>query len=503
MKKKFLPNFLLAMLMASFFIFTSAKYAFASLEITEIMYDLSGSDTGREWIEIYNPDSTPVDVTKIKLFEASTNHGVSVSSGSGTLNFEGYAVISDVPSKFMTDNPSYSGMLFDSTFSLSNTGEPLELRNASGTILDSVTYDSALGATGDGNSLQKINGAWTASAPTPGLQNIFVSTTSTSTSTTTGSSGTSTTTSTSTSTTTPSQSTQTTKIITKTVYISTHSSEEDLSDYNEGQVFETSAGRQRIAYVGAPIEFKASYKIPKSMESNTRKFDWSFGDGLSGAGEKVTHTYKYGGEYSVVLNSESGDKHAVSRTVVKVLSPNLALAVSSSGDIEISNRGNTEINLGLWKLRDTSNEFIFAQDSIVGAGKVITLSKDDTKILPGNNRISLENPSGREVFAIDNSNNIALSQVGADSDITVERAEALYAEYKKSLALKSKLPVNIENRVAPTSSGEDLFPKEKDLSQVATAIESVNSTTTVGFFGRLWRGSISRIKTIARLFYDF
>src|SRR3989344_4319339 len=41
----------------------------ASVQITELMYDLEGADNGFEWVEITNTGSTAVDVGKWRLFE--------------------------------------------------------------------------------------------------------------------------------------------------------------------------------------------------------------------------------------------------------------------------------------------------------------------------------------------------------------------------------------------------------------------------------------------------
>ena len=38
----------------------------AGVEIREIMYDVSGADTGREWIEIINTGGEPVDAATLK-----------------------------------------------------------------------------------------------------------------------------------------------------------------------------------------------------------------------------------------------------------------------------------------------------------------------------------------------------------------------------------------------------------------------------------------------------
>ena len=145
----------------------------AQIVITEIMYDLSGTDTGREWVEITNSGSGSVTVATStwKFFEADTNHNLSLFQGSVVIPAGGFAVIVDNPAKFLLDWPNFSGTIFDSVFSLGNTGEAVAIKSDASTNVDQVTYASTMGAAGDGNSLQKFGGAWTALAPTAGDAN--------------------------------------------------------------------------------------------------------------------------------------------------------------------------------------------------------------------------------------------------------------------------------------------------------------------------------------------
>ena len=43
------------------------------IKITEIMYDLEGTDTDREWIEVHNETGTEIDLTGWKFYDGS-NH---------------------------------------------------------------------------------------------------------------------------------------------------------------------------------------------------------------------------------------------------------------------------------------------------------------------------------------------------------------------------------------------------------------------------------------------
>ncbi len=139
---------------------------FAQVSISEVLYDLPGADDGREWIEVYNGGGGPVDLTTLRLLEGGVRHTLK-ASGTSVLASGVYAVIAADPAKFLADNPSYTGALFDSSFSLSNTGETIALLSGSST-LDSVTYTHALGAAGDGLSLSRTLGGFIAAKPSPG-----------------------------------------------------------------------------------------------------------------------------------------------------------------------------------------------------------------------------------------------------------------------------------------------------------------------------------------------
>jgi hypothetical protein len=152
-----------------------------NVQINEIMYDLkTGSDSGREWVEVYNSSNSGVDFSTFTFFENDTNHKLKLVQGDKIIPPYGYAVIVDDYTKFKADWPGLSGFsgnavsIFDSTFSLSNTGETLAIKNANGNtsiVVDQYTYSSTQGGAGDGNSLQKINGVWQGALPTPGAEN--------------------------------------------------------------------------------------------------------------------------------------------------------------------------------------------------------------------------------------------------------------------------------------------------------------------------------------------
>lgn len=143
--------------------------ALAQIQITEVMYDAPGSDSGREWIEIANLGSETIDIGKYKLFENNTNHGLKLISGAPVLVPNATAVIASDAQKFLADYPAYSGTLFDSAFALSNTGESFSIKNGSSTVLTSIEYSAEETANGTGGSLQFKDGSLVVAMASPGL----------------------------------------------------------------------------------------------------------------------------------------------------------------------------------------------------------------------------------------------------------------------------------------------------------------------------------------------
>ena len=155
----------------------------AAVEINEIMYDLPspGSDDKREWIEVQNTGSVNVDITNWKFDDSATSkHGLNIppangSQGSMILPPNSFAILADNATTFLSEHPSFSGTLIDTTMDLGQQKDKtydLQLIDAEGNGVGSVSYTITIGANGDGNSLQKISGQWKVGTPTPGVANI-------------------------------------------------------------------------------------------------------------------------------------------------------------------------------------------------------------------------------------------------------------------------------------------------------------------------------------------
>ena len=135
------------------------------------MYDLTESDEGREWVEIFNNGTESVDLSEWKFSEGGTSHSLSFFRGDSILTAHSYAIIVDDPAKFLLDYPNAEGMILKSSFSLNNSGETISIKNRD-LLINEVTYNSLV-ASGDGKSLQLIGGVWLAALPTPGKPNAI------------------------------------------------------------------------------------------------------------------------------------------------------------------------------------------------------------------------------------------------------------------------------------------------------------------------------------------
>jgi len=260
-------------------------------------------------------------------------------------------------------------------------------------------------------------------------------------------------------------------------FISTHSSPEDLSSaVKSSAAFEVSAGRDRLVYVGAPAYFAGEAAIPKGSEGQAVKFIWSFGDGSTGEGKKVSHAYGFAGDYIVVLNASLSDLSAVSRTNVKVANPSLVISNVGGDSVEIWNKGIFEINLGGWIISNSRGKFIFSSDTIIAPNNKIIFPDEHMKLnLAEGGKVSLFNPSQKEIsshYGVAKTDLLtaAVSQnvpSNLDNDPVVMKIRDFIAKTDKESAEKknnfseSKIAVKSDNEVA-----SDTYTKNRDNARV-------------------------------------
>lgn len=359
----------------------AAHVSYAAVVIDEIMYDLKdGGDTGREWIEVLNTGNASVDISTWRFAEADTNHKLTLVEGDALLSSGGFAVIVDDPTKFLEDNPGFSGMLFDSSFSLSNTGETLMLRDESLADVDSVSYVSTQGGSGDGNSLQLINGVWQGSSPTPGAANPALGQNQ------------------------PTEGTSdgTTQATTDAGAATTAASN-GSSFPVEPQIFADAGPGTRTAIVGADVTFEGRVWGLKQEPIINARMAWNFGDGGFKDGQSVAHRYMHPGAYIVVLDAASGYYAASDRMTVTVIPAELSLTAvhqSPGGFVTLANNSKVEVDLSSWILRAGTAQIFIPKHTLIAAKGALTFSEESTGLIVSEQKdVALLYPNGEVAVA--------------------------------------------------------------------------------------------------------
>jgi hypothetical protein len=385
----------------AFFIFLAFLFlplsASSAVVINEIMYDLEGADDGREWVEIFNNGNEPIDLAGWKFYENGTNHKISLVEEDDDFIIPAgiYAVIADNPDNFLIDWPGFSGVVFDSSFSLKNTGEVIALRDAELNDIDSVIYNSEWGASGDGNSLQKMNGEWTMASPTPGEQNSVM--------------------------------------LTPGVNESQISEPEhyDYVPLEDLPKIKAYAGEGKTMIVGATGEFRGEAFGLDDKPLERARYLWNFGDGSLKEGQNITHFYRYPGEYLVVLDVSSGSYSASDRLTVRVVPNEIFISEIKTGVdsfIELENRSKEEINISSWRFRAGHQTFTFSKNSFIKPHSylVIPIVSSGMLLAQGKGLVELLYPGGflTDTFkyngALLKGQSFSRSENGGDSVITPE-----------------------------------------------------------------------------------
>ena len=332
--------------------------------INEIMYDLEeGSDSGREWVEIFNSGDAAIDLTGWKFFENETNHNLTLIQDDINIPQNGYAVITDKPDKFLIDNPGYSGILFDSAFSLSNSGENLAIKDSELTIVDQVTYDSSWGAAGDGNSLQKKDSSdWGVGNPTPGTTNNFS----------TGEE--------------PDEPEEPEE------EPETPSTPTSGGSSNQPPIAD--AGNDIIAFIDQEITFDGSGS--RDPDGSELAYEWNLGEGNLKNDIIITHKYSYSGTYLVTLMVYDGRHYSKNTITVKIYPQKITIneflpsPIGKDAEeewIELYNDSDSVVDISGWQLDDEdggSKPFVFPENTLIAPKSYSVFSRQITKIALNN-----------------------------------------------------------------------------------------------------------------------
>ena len=452
--------------------------ASAAVKINEIMYDLEGADSGREWVEIFNDSDTEVNLTNWK-FNDGSNHLLNEppkNGGQGSLVVPagGYAIFAGDATVFLSEHQSFSGTVIDTAMSLNNTAATLKLIDNNGTEIFSISYNNTIGAAGDGNSLQYINGNWIAAAPTPGAANASVSELP------------------------PEQQSQQSQSQSSSSGSSSSSSSSSYTPPEKLPQIKAYAGEDKTVTVGANVEFRGQAFGLKDEPLTNARYLWVFGDGASKEGKNITHVYQYPGEYIVSLNVSSGEYSASDYLLIKAV-PNQVfiseIKTGANGWIELENKSKEEIDISGCQIKYNDQNFIFPQSTRMRPGAYLVIPSSVSGIIfydgkgivellyAGGFKADIFNYDGflseNESFnRIDTGSLISLATPGAkNSTPTLSRVEASTSSIDNSAPL-AKAPEEIR-----ASKSTDQKSQNQDNTQTANMItvgdNGAKSNTTI------------------------
>lgn len=315
--------------------------SYATITISEIMYDLSGSDTKREWIELYNSGEVSVDLSDWR-FNDGSNHVLvppPENGGVGSLIItpSQYVILASDAATFLSEH-SFTGTVIDTVMSLHNTNGVLRLYNSDGVLVDSVTYDSSLGAAGDGNSLHIVNGLITAGTPTPGVstEDPIVS----------------------------EEPEQKEEEEIETAQTTTAKNTTTHDPYVNPNIT-AYAGENRSVVAGSIVEFRGVGTGLTGDVLSDARYVWNFGDGTTEEGQNVVHTFVYPGVHGVTLSVASGKFVTTDRITAVVGKAELLISVGDGAFVEIANKGSEAVDISFWKISDGYMSFIFPKHSVL------------------------------------------------------------------------------------------------------------------------------------------
>lgn len=340
----------------------------AELSISEIMYDLEGSDADREWVEVYNAGNDDIDVSLYRFFNRDGGHILkSYGNGGVVLKAQAYGVIADDPLTFLHDYSNYSGPLFDSSFSLVSS-DTLGIKDAKGVVVSQISYSDALGAKGDGNSLQLVAGVLRPARPTPGEIN------------------------------TTTQAPQTTTPANENATPAVTASPPSTTPWKvEPQVY-ANAGSDRVVAVGSEVLFQGLALGSKKEPLVAARYVWNFGDGEVQEGKNTAHVYREIGEYVVTLDVASGEYSQGDRVFVSVIPADISISKTTRGAegfIAVRNDSASDLNVSSFRIAVGTSTFTFPPNTILRSHAIVKFSNSVTGLRPTDTQLAeLQYPNG-------------------------------------------------------------------------------------------------------------
>jgi hypothetical protein len=332
-----------------FLFFMLPTWAQAAVTFSEVAWMGAAESANHEWIELHN-DGSEVDVT-----------GWSISDGMN-LNI---ALVGVIPAGAYvvlerTSDDSVSGSAFlIYTGALVNTGATLSIARADGSTEDQVSGGENWQSIGGDNvtkeTAQYTSGGWVTAAATPGravtTAEVEVAAADD-----------------------INKENNTAPTPTSASPSKRSSSDETVILTLPDVTLQLEIKAQRVGYVHQVIKLSVEPSGVGDTLIDSLQYEWNFGDGMVGSGQKTVHVYDYPGTYIVTVYGGYKRQEQVARHEITILPITISLTVNSVGDIQVNNDSPYEIDLSGYKLQ-ANGEFIFPPRTIMLPNQTITIPR--------------------------------------------------------------------------------------------------------------------------------
>lgn len=376
-------------------LFTRTAHASSSVQINEIAWMGTSVSANAEWIEVYNPDSSPVNLKDWKLKATDGSPNIILS---GIIPGNGYYLLertSDDTVPGITANQIYTG-------ALSNSGEHLQLIDSTGAVVDDVDGSSGWQAGDDAtkNTMQRSGSSWITAVQTP---NALNATTAVAVSVASNSSN--------------SDSSNTNLSNSPVINSDQNNTSTPNQVLNMGKsVYELPvepdpkySARVSIpdsGVVGADVPMKVAVKINGHHDFVSGKFVWTYGDGSSELFIHNTppkHVYYYPGTYTVTLvyysDEVKEDPDYIYKKTITIAPAHIAITGLTDDDgVILENKSTGVIDLEGFKLKSGNTTYLFPKYTLLQKSDSLYVSSHVLGfVIKKSDGISLLNPSNNQV----------------------------------------------------------------------------------------------------------
>ena len=346
-----------------------------ALTITEIMYNPEGSDSGHEWIEVYNEKNSVIDITDdIRLLKIRDESGVEdrhiIQPGENNNVCGGEIIIlAQNIDTFRSDYSEYSGKVFKSSFNLRNSkSNTIKIIDTAGDIvMDSLSYNPDVDdGDGDGYSLHKDDDNVYSNSPNPGYlpngnkPNVNECVDSNE------------------------ESSEFENVKNTELSNTVNKNVESIAIRNSDDSRKVHKIKRGVIILDDKLLTNLTYKISINLYNQDdeiiRKVNSkiNFGNGMEVKGREVRYAYLLPGKYVVNANAESYD-FLISK-VVSVERPNFDIK-NEDGYISIINNHDFQIDISDWSIVNNIGDTIFElpENSVILANEKINIAKANIK----------------------------------------------------------------------------------------------------------------------------